>query len=221
MNGISNGGGMPLFSSANNSNALARFQSSAASKPVDEYWKDDFRPLRDAGKGILRMLRTDETSANSDLYRRIISSTSNSRSNSNGADVETNPAHHYFFPGSVTTTGKSENNKKFVVDDNASTIKHIGTIPLPPELEEKRKKVKLSTMMGLFPQGQLAWLTIDDTVYLWSYNSSLDGTSDGAADVGMSSQTMYHQMDTKQTILSVGLAKPKPGKKKHQLKATS
>ncbi|KAL3925645.1 MAG: hypothetical protein SGILL_000273 [Bacillariaceae sp.] len=192
--------------------AMINFQSSSGSKPVDEYWQDDFRPLRDAGKGILAVLRRDEMSTHGDLYRRIISSTTSTASTNNG-DAETNPAHHYFYPGSSSNNnGSSESDKTFEIDGKESTIHHMGTIPLPPALAEKRKKVKMSTMMGLFPQGQLAWLTIDDTVYLWSYNSSLDGTSDGAAEAGRSSQMMEFQMPSKQTILSVGLAKPKPGK---------
>ncbi|KAL3922828.1 MAG: hypothetical protein SGILL_001994 [Bacillariaceae sp.] len=192
--------------------------ASSSTKPTDEYWQDDFRPLSDAGKGIRSMLRRDEMSTHGDLYRRIISNTpsgSNAHNiNINGGDAETNPAHHYFYPTAPNTgssMASSDNGKKHVVDSKESTIQHLGTIPLPPELEEKRKKVKMSTMMGLFPQGRLAWLTIDDTVHMWSYNSSLDGTSDGTAEAGDSGQVMQYQMPTKQSIISVGLAKPKPG----------
>lgn len=219
MNGFTDGGGMPFGWSSGSANAAnsatTMMMQSSTSKPPDEYWQDDFRPLRDAGKGILSMLRRDEMSTHGDLYRRIISNTpTGSNANNNSGDAETNPAHHYFYPTAANTSSNilvSENGKKPVVDSKESTIQHMGTIPLPPELEEKRKKVKMSTMMGLFPQGQLAWLTIDDTVHLWSYNSSLDGTSDGAAQAGDSGQMMQYQMPSKQTIISVGLAQPKPG----------
>jgi hypothetical protein len=217
MNGFSNGGGMPFGSSSAfaptaSTSSMTMFQSSSASsKPIDEYWQDDFRPLRDAGKGILAMLRRDEMSTHGDLYRRIISGTS-SASNNNSGEAETNPAHHYFYPN-VSSNGSAASDKSFVADGKESTIRHMGTIPLPPELEEKRKNVKMSTMMGLFPQGHLAWLTIDDTVYLWSYHSSLDGSSDGGAEESaMSSQMIEFQMPSKQIIISVGLANPKPGK---------
>jgi hypothetical protein len=193
----------------------------SGSSSSDEYWRDDFRPLRDAGREILSFLRQDENSPHGDLYRRIIaknSSSSSSGSSSLGtnnnagggaggggnnptttttavSDAESNPDHRYFFNDEVTTS-----------------VQHVGTIPLPPPLQEKRKHVKISTMMGLFPPGELAWLTIDDTVYLWSYNSSLDGTLDGAANAGVTSQMIQYQMPSKQPIVSVGLAPPKPGK---------
>jgi Nup133 N terminal like len=215
MNGFSSSNEGTSFGSAS-STAMMTASSQAliatSSVPTDEYWQDDYRPLRDAGKGILAILRRDETSSHGDLYRRIISKVGS------GADAETNPDHHYFYPGSISnqpangTNGTSPKNEIFTVDSKESPIQHVGTIPLPSELQAKREKVKISTMMGLFPQGELAWLTVDSTVYLWSYNSALDGTTAGAAKAGESSQMIEFQMQGNQPIVSVGLAPPKDGK---------
>jgi hypothetical protein len=151
------------------------------------------------------MLRRDETSAHGDLYRRIISNTPTAVTSSttttttttaNNGDVESNPSHHYFAP-----------------DQNDSTVQHVETTPLPPGLQEKRKAARISTMMGLFPQGELAWLTVDDTVHLWTYyHTSIERTTDRVL-VGKSSenQILEFQMPSKQPIVSVGLAPPKPG----------
>lgn len=51
--------------------------------------------------------------------------------------------------------------------------------------------------MGLFPEIGRAWLTIDSNIYLWAY--------DNANDVAF-----YDKLT--ETIVSVGLMKPKPGK---------
>jgi hypothetical protein len=217
--------------------------SNSNSSSSDEYWQDDFRPIRDAGKGILSILRQDENSSHGDLYRRIIaknsisnlggggiSNTTNNNANVRGGDhgsitttdAESNPDHRYFIDdngmknqinndGNITGDSQGEGGVP-VPTPSSTTVQHMGTIPLPSQLQEKRKHVKISTMMGLFPRGELAWLTIDDTVYLWSYNSSLDGTIDGAGNAGVSTQMMEYQVPSKQPIVSVGLAPPKPGK---------
>ena len=169
----------------------------SSARPIDEYWNDDFRPLQDAGKGILSMLRRDETSAHGDLYRRIISNTpttTTTTTTTNNGDVESNPAHHYFTP-----------------DQNDSTVQHVETIPLPSGLQEKRKNARISTMMGLFPQGELAWLTVDDTVHLWTYHTSIQRTTDRVVGMNSENQILEFQMPSKQPIVSVGLAPPKPG----------
>jgi hypothetical protein len=221
MDRFSGGGGIPFGVSATTTTMMST-RDSTASIPSDEYWRDDFRPLRDAGKAILSVLRRDETSTHGDLYRRIISTSSSSNASTNG-DSELNPAHHYFYPsnGVSSSSSSSSSSNSFPGTDTASnwesesmgsTVQHMGTIPLPPDLEEKRKKVRVSTMMGLFPQGGLSWLTIDDTVHLWTYNSSLNGTSSGATKAGESNQILDFQMPSKQPIVSVGLARPKPGK---------
>jgi nuclear pore complex protein Nup155 len=141
-----------------------------------EYWKDDFVALQHAGKSILSALRKDESSAHGDLYRRILSPPSSS---STSSETESIPNHHYFAEGAW---------------------KHVQSIPLPPYLQEQVSKAKMSTMMGLFPEAELAWITIDDHVYLWTYTRSVD------------SHFLSFQVPSHQPIVSIGLAPPKQGK---------
>jgi hypothetical protein len=118
--------------------------------------------------------------------------------------VESNPAHHYFTPDQSSSS---------VVDGRGSTVQHVETIPLPAHLQEKRKAARISTMMGLFPQGELAWLTVDDVVHLWTYHSTvaLDRMGGRSGNSSSENQVLEFQMPSKQPIVSVGLARPKPG----------
>ncbi|XP_031414368.1 nuclear pore complex protein Nup155 [Clupea harengus] len=69
-------------------------------------------------------------------------------------------------------------------------------VPLPPELVEQFSHMQCNCMMGVFPEISRAWLTIDNDIFMWNYE---DG-GDVAYFDGLS-----------ETILSVGLVKPKPG----------
>lgn len=141
-----------------------------------DYWKDDFMPLQNAGKSILKALRNDESSTHGDLYRRILSSTSTT--NTFAAESESSVNHRYFSDG---------------------TWKHASSIPLPSFLQEQLAKAKMSSMMGLFPEAELAWMTIDDCIYLWTYTRSADG------------EFLSFQVPSHQPIVSVGIAPPKQG----------
>uniref|UniRef100_A0A673MFU1 Nuclear pore complex protein Nup155-like n=1 Tax=Sinocyclocheilus rhinocerous TaxID=307959 RepID=A0A673MFU1_9TELE len=72
----------------------------------------------------------------------------------------------------------------------------IRRVPLPPELVEQFGHMQCNCMMGVFPEISRAWLTIDNDIFMWNYE---DG-SDVAYFDGLS-----------ETILSVGLVRPKPG----------
>eukprot|EP00980_Cylindrotheca_fusiformis_P001997 scaffold443_cov125-Cylindrotheca_fusiformis.AAC.46 len=141
-----------------------------------DYWSDDFTPLQHAGKSILNVLRNDETSTHGDLYRRIISTTSTTSSTDT-----TDPVNHHYFSNGVW--------------------KHAQSIPLPPFLQEQLSKAKMSSMMGLLPEAELAWMTVDDRIYLWTYTRSADG------------EFLFFQVPSRQPIVSVGIAPPKEGKK--------
>lgn len=69
-------------------------------------------------------------------------------------------------------------------------------VPLPSELMYHFQHMKCNCMMGLFPEIHRAWLTIDSDIYVWLY----DDGSDLAYFDGL------HE-----TIVSVGLVKPKAG----------
>lgn len=204
--------------------ASAAMATSAVPPSADRssYWNDDFRPLRDAGRIVLTKLRNDEQQG--DLYRRIISktpavvsasrvgATSNGATSNGGAthastpagfedaaeEPDNDPAHHYFANGPV---------------------RHSKSIPLPPYLQGLlATKLKISTTMGLFPQAEMAWMTIDDTVYLWTYNASfVTGNGGGTSAGDPSNHFLEFQVPSRQPIISVGLAPPKPGKTRRAL----
>ncbi|KAF7243992.1 hypothetical protein EYD10_09814 [Varanus komodoensis] len=75
-------------------------------------------------------------------------------------------------------------------------ISSIRRVPLPPELVEQFGHMQCNCMMGVFPEISRAWLTIDSDIFMWNYE---DG-GDLAYFDGLS-----------ETILAVGLVKPKAG----------
>ena len=119
-----------------------------------EYWKDDFRPLRDTGKEVLQMLRRDETSVHGDLYRRIMSTNPSGRIGNGGigsstnssstmaaaaaSNADSNPAHRYFSSDEAGNNSSRNGNDTDTNIDVVGPIKHSQTIPLPPYLSEVR-----------------------------------------------------------------------------------
>uniref|UniRef100_A0A5F5PLB7 Nucleoporin 155 n=1 Tax=Equus caballus TaxID=9796 RepID=A0A5F5PLB7_HORSE len=79
---------------------------------------------------------------------------------------------------------------------NLPDISSIRRVPLPPELVEQFGHMQCNCMMGVFPPISRAWLTIDSDIFMWNYE---DG-GDLAYFDGLS-----------ETILAVGLVKPKAG----------
>ena len=67
-------------------------------------------------------------------------------------------------------------------------------VPLPAELVEHFGNMQCNCIIGLFPEVERAWLTIDSDIYVWRFADGRDlAYYDGLAD----------------TILSVGLVQPK------------
>ncbi|NWX18860.1 NU155 protein, partial [Aegotheles bennettii] len=79
---------------------------------------------------------------------------------------------------------------------NLPEISSVHRVPLPPELVEQFGHMQCNCMMGVFPEISRAWLTIDSDIFMWNYE---DG-GDLAYFDGLS-----------ETILAVGLVKPKGG----------
>ncbi|XP_011313670.1 nuclear pore complex protein Nup155 [Fopius arisanus] len=75
-------------------------------------------------------------------------------------------------------------------------MKMHSKIPLPSEVMEHFGHMQCHCMMGLFTDISKAWLTIDSDIYVWSYENE----SDVAYFDGLN-----------ETIISVGLVKPKAG----------
>ena len=166
-----------------NGSSSVPHRASAPNGAVDlsSFWADDFAPLKLAGKDILKTLRQDEASPQGDLYRRILSTASSASDSLSSSSSEAIPNHHYFPDGKWA---------------------HSQSVPLPSFLQDKLAKTTMGTLMGLFPEAQLAWMTIDSTIYLWSYNSTANADH----------EFLVFEVPSKQPIVSVGLAPPKTGK---------
>uniref|UniRef100_A0A2P2HZZ0 Nuclear pore complex protein Nup155-like n=1 Tax=Hirondellea gigas TaxID=1518452 RepID=A0A2P2HZZ0_9CRUS len=103
--------------------------------------------------------------------------------------------------GSCTVSGLSEQDYPggTATGSAGAVLRHLHTlhkVPLPKELLHHFQHMQCNCMMGLFPEIQRAWLTIDSDIYVWLYKDGSDlAYFDGLHD----------------TILSVGLMKPRAG----------
>lgn len=159
---------------------------------LSDYWKDDFTPLQAAAARINAALREDEQ--NADLYRRISSGSG--------------PNSHLYFP-----ENSNNNNVPPLLK-----LQHSKSVPLPPLIQEKLNGVKMQSLMGLMAPADLAWITVDDQLYLWSYDartgfgspSRSTSTTSTAAAVSPK-QFCSISVPTGECIVSVGLVRPKRG----------
>ncbi|XP_063620313.1 nuclear pore complex protein Nup154 [Cydia splendana] len=79
---------------------------------------------------------------------------------------------------------------------NLSQLKTLNKVPLPPEIMEHFAHMQCHCLMGVFPEISRVWLTIDSNIYVWAFEHGTDvAYFDGLGE----------------TIVSVGLIKPKPG----------
>ena len=104
-------------------------------------------------------------------------------------------------------------------------LQHDRSIPLPTQLANEAKHAKLSSLMGLLPEANLVWVTSDDKLFLWSYNSGNDGSwgnntpkqsfNNNNNNSNISSSTQNNEdycsftVPSGQCIVSVGLVRPK------------
>ncbi|KXS19356.1 nucleoporin-domain-containing protein [Gonapodya prolifera JEL478] len=75
-------------------------------------------------------------------------------------------------------------------------FKRQNMIPLPDALLEQYDSLRIRSFMGLFPEISRAWVTIDNRLILWDYESQSD---------------LFMFEDQEQVILSVAIAKPMIG----------
>ncbi|XP_053623527.1 nuclear pore complex protein Nup154 [Plodia interpunctella] len=79
---------------------------------------------------------------------------------------------------------------------NLSQLKILNKVPLPPEIMEHFAHMQCHCLMGVFPEISRIWLAIDSNIYVWAFEHGSDvAYFDGLGE----------------TIVSVGLVKPKPG----------
>lgn len=99
--------------------------------------------------------------------------------------------------GSATVSGLSESD--YPNSGDPRSIRHLSftrKVPLPSELMHHFQHMQCNCMMGLFPEINRAWLTIDSDIYVWVYEDGRD---------------LAYFDGLHETILSVGLVKPKAG----------
>jgi len=95
--------------------------------------------------------------------------------------------------------------------DRYCTLSHSHSIPLPPYLTNLLKKTKLSSLMGFLEKGNMVWVSVDDTLYLWEYGHGTGvNSSAGGGDRGKKDFVTF-KVPSGHCIVSVGLVKPKPG----------
>ncbi|CAG4909693.1 unnamed protein product [Colias eurytheme] len=77
-----------------------------------------------------------------------------------------------------------------------SQLKILNKVPLPPEIMEHFAHMQCHCLMGVFPEISRVWLAIDSNIYVWAFEHGSDvAYFDGLGE----------------TIVSVGLVKPKAG----------
>ncbi|KAG5180255.1 Nup133 N terminal like-domain-containing protein [Tribonema minus] len=130
----------------------------------------DFSALADAHGEVVSHLLQDEAQ-NTTLYSQLLD-------NPGGA------AHGYFC-------------EPHTADQLGLPLELRSTIPLPAELLDLQQRMQVATFMGLLPELNHAWLSVDNALLLWNY---VDG-----ADVVKKFQEL------EQVIVAVGLAVPRQG----------
>ena len=90
----------------------------------------------------------------------------------------------------------SNGNHSYFLSETA--FQHVQSIPLPRQLDEEVRKVKHSLEMGIFAEESFIWMIVDHKLFLWSVDVEQD--------------FMNLEIQSGQTIVSVGLAPPKKGR---------
>eukprot|EP01083_Nonionella_stella_P118179 352770_1 len=167
------------------SNAGPGQASDSVSNP-DPFLSNDFYPLQTAHQAIVSALRADESCTNADLYKRMASAGNGSGAmNMNGTSMGGGsgmPGHLYKtledgrnnVHGTMNGNGNNNNSNAIVPQGETNvyhTLQHSNSIPLPQYLSNIIRETKLSSLMGLLPEGNMVWVSVDDALYLWEYGS--------------------------------------------------
>jgi hypothetical protein len=97
-------------------------------------------------------------------------------------------------------------------------IQHMKSVPLPSMIKEQLSKVRMHTTMGLLSDIHMAYVSIDDKLYLWSYQSEIFNSSIKSYENNTTTTTtalssiISFVVPSGQCVVSVGLVKPKRGK---------
>jgi len=191
----------------------------------DPFLEDPFYPLEQANSEILAALRADEASPDADLFRKIAhcsnsyeASNNNNNNNHGTHNAAATAVPRQGFEYRVTPTTAAFLAKSTSSHSSSSTapvaaaaghihrsIQHTKSIPLPQHLAETlAADTQLVSLMGTFPDARLVWVSVDNTLYIWEYETS-DNASNTRQDF------VAFTVPTGQVIVSVGLVPPKPG----------
>ena len=159
---------------------------------MEEYWKDDFRPLRDSAKQIKDALIEDEKSQESDLYRRLASTRKDGSSQQSLRGTEIPVSYPHAYHGDVDAKGMPP----------ALLAQHTSSFPLPDILVRAKQGTKRTMFMGVLPALSWGYMAVDSTIYVFS----LDWRNTGTPETLLSFEN-----PRKQSILAAQLVKPRPG----------
>ena len=163
----------------------------ASGTTEEEYWKDDFRPLQDSAKAVTAALKADETSSESDLYRRLASTSSAASTQQpswTGSEPTSQP-HAYH--------ANKDNDKTATL-----TLKHVSSKPLPEILDQAKRGMQRTSFMGVLPALGWGYLTVDASIFVFSLESDSTGNPE---------TLLSFENPRKQSILAAQLVKPRPG----------
>ncbi|CAB9503985.1 pore complex protein NUP155 [Seminavis robusta] len=183
---------------------------------LSDYWKDDFQPLQDAGKDVLAALREDENADDADLFGRIRATDTGGHqyfASADNAQTSTPPiatvgllapgipvaTTNAIVPGLTTSPLGSTPSPR---QPPTVTLHHERSEPLPALMAQQLQNVRTASLMGLLPEAELAWMTVDDKLFVWPCADSASG--DGPAFCSFT-------VPNGQCVLSVGIVRPKRG----------
>jgi len=135
----------------------------------------------------------------------------------------------------ATTAAGTSSSFQIPPTDVYHSLEHTQSIPLPPYLTNLVKQTKLSSLMGILPEGNMAWVSVDDALYLWEYGSVEHHTAaTSTGGTGMTTSMSMSMMNVNgggggggggrnkedfvcfkvpsgQCVVSAGIVKPKSG----------
>jgi len=119
---------------------------------------------------------------------------------------------------SYTPSGKTHSPISTPTTSTPTTVfEHHHSIPLPSHLSKLISSVKVASLMGLLPEANLAWMSVDETLYIWAYDTEENGIWSPSKRINSNSRMedfCTFVLPSKRNIVSVGLVRPKKGESK-------
>jgi len=97
--------------------------------------------------------------------------------------------------------------KLYAANKDVELIEHLKFLSFPNFLKDELNKAKFSSLKGLMAEANLAWLSVDDKVFIWSYDECNSNEINGCHGGDFCSFTS----PSGQCIVSVGIVPAKAG----------